>query len=66
MKISSIRAHVMGIASPGGSAPSRNWIFVRVETDEGIVGVGDSGKTRSPIRRCPYAAKGRTIGYLGV
>ncbi|MCX7392818.1 MAG: mandelate racemase/muconate lactonizing enzyme family protein [Planctomycetales bacterium] len=42
MKISSIRAHVMGIASPGGSAPSRNWIFVRVETDEGIVGVGEA------------------------
>jgi len=32
----------MGIPSPGGVAPARNWIFVRVETDEGIVGVGEA------------------------
>lgn len=32
----------MGIPSPGGLAPSRNWIFVRVETDAGITGVGEA------------------------
>lgn len=42
MKISSIHAHVMGIVGPGGLAPSRNWIFVRVETDQGLVGVGEA------------------------
>ncbi len=42
MKIVSIRAHLMGIVGPGGLAPSRNWIFVRVETDEGLVGVGEA------------------------
>jgi len=35
MKITSIHAHLMGIPSPGGQAPSRNWIFVQVETDRG-------------------------------
>ncbi|MSR58132.1 MAG: mandelate racemase/muconate lactonizing enzyme family protein [Planctomycetaceae bacterium] len=42
MKVTGIRAHVMGIAGPGGLAPSRNWIFVRVETDEGLFGVGEA------------------------
>ena len=32
----------MGVPSPGGMAPSRNWIFVRVETDAGISGVGEA------------------------
>ena len=42
MKIISIRAHVMGIVKKGGLAPSRNWIFVRVETDEGLIGIGEA------------------------
>ena len=42
MKITAIDTHVMGIASPGGLAPSRNWIFVRVHTDEGLSGVGEA------------------------
>lgn len=42
MKITAIHAHLLGIAGPGGLAPSRNWIFVRVETDEGLVGVGEA------------------------
>ena len=42
MKISRISTHLMGIPGPGGHAPSRNWIFVRVETDEGITGVGEA------------------------
>lgn len=42
MKITSVRACIMGIPSPGGQAPSRNWIFVRVETDQGISGVGEA------------------------
>lgn len=42
MKITKIAAHLMGIPSPGRHAPSRNWIFVRVETDEGITGVGEA------------------------
>ena len=42
MKITNFRTHVMGIAHPGKIAPSRNWIFVEVETDEGITGVGEA------------------------
>ena len=42
MKITGITAHVMGIPGPGGHAPARNWIFVRVETDTGITGVGEA------------------------
>jgi galactonate dehydratase len=42
MKISKITAHLMGIPGAGKHAPSRNWIFVRVETDEGITGVGEA------------------------
>ena len=42
MKITRITAHLMGVPGPGRHAPSRNWIFVRVETDEGITGVGEA------------------------
>lgn len=42
MKITKIRTHVMGVAGAGGHAPKRNWIFVTVETDEGITGVGEA------------------------
>jgi len=42
MKITNITAHLMGVPGPGGHAPARNWIFVRVETDEGITGVGEA------------------------
>jgi len=42
MKITAIRSHLMGIPGPGGLAPSRNWIFVEVETDAGITGIGEA------------------------
>ena len=42
MKITNITAHLMGVPGPGGHAPSRNWVFVKVETDEGITGVGEA------------------------
>ncbi|MFH1007768.1 MAG: mandelate racemase/muconate lactonizing enzyme family protein [Candidatus Latescibacterota bacterium] len=42
MKITRITAHLMGIPGPGGHSPARNWTFVKVETDEGIVGVGEA------------------------
>ena len=42
MKITNITAHLMGVPGPGDHAPLRNWIFVKVETDEGIVGVGEA------------------------
>jgi len=32
----------MGVPSPGGFAPSRNWIFVFIETDVGITGIGEA------------------------
>lgn len=42
MKITAVNTHLMGITSPGGQAPSRNWVFVEVETDEGITGIGEA------------------------
>jgi hypothetical protein len=42
MKIKSISTHVMGVPGPGGHSPSRNWIFVRIDTDTGITGVGEA------------------------
>ena len=42
MKITDVTAHLMGVPGPGGHAPSRNWIFVEVQTDEGITGVGEA------------------------
>ena len=42
MKITKITAHLMGVAGSGGNGPCRNWIFVRVETDEGITGIGEA------------------------
>lgn len=42
MKIVSISAHITGVPGHGGRAPARNWVFVRVDTDEGISGVGEA------------------------
>ncbi|MBI82761.1 MAG: galactonate dehydratase [Planctomycetaceae bacterium] len=42
MKIEGIKTHLMGIAGPGGHAPSRNWIFIEVQTDGGITGIGEA------------------------
>ena len=42
MKIADIRAHVMNIPAADGHTPRRNWIFVEVETDAGITGVGEA------------------------
>ena len=42
MRITNVTTHLMGIPGPGGHAPSRNSIFVRVETDAGITGVGEA------------------------
>ena len=32
----------MGVPGPGGHSPSRNWIFVRIDTDAGITGIGEA------------------------
>ena len=42
--ITHISAHLMGIwdVAGNGRAPRLNWTFVRVETDAGIVGVGEA------------------------
>ena len=44
MKITKISACPVGIVIPRPTAPAprRNWIIVRVETDEGIVGLGEA------------------------
>lgn len=44
MKITKVSAHPVGVVipRPSGPAPRRNWIFVRVETDEGLTGLGEA------------------------
>src|ERR671930_337685 len=44
MKITKVSACPVGVVipRPGNPAPRRNWIFVRVETDEGLVGLGEA------------------------
>ncbi len=42
MKIADIRAHVMNIPGADGRTPRRNWVFVEVETDAGITGIGEA------------------------
>ena len=44
MKIVKVSTHVMGVVLPRQKvdAARRNWIFVRIETDEGITGLGEA------------------------
>lgn len=44
MKITKVSAHVMAVMLPRLQGPTlrRNWIFVQVETDAGITGVGEA------------------------
>ncbi len=42
MKITDVRCHVMRIPRPDGTNVRRNWIFVEIETDEGITGIGEA------------------------
>ena len=44
MKIVKVSAHIAGVVlpRPGGPAPRRNWIFIKIETDEGITGLGEA------------------------
>ena len=42
MKITDIIAHVMEIPDPDGRTPRRNWIFVEIRTDEGLIGIGEA------------------------
>ncbi len=42
MKIADIRAHVMNVPAADGRTPRRNWVFVEVETDAGITGIGEA------------------------
>jgi galactonate dehydratase len=43
MKITRISTRIMGVPGPGGPhAPRRNWVFVFVDTDAGISGIGEA------------------------
>ncbi len=42
MKITDIKCHIMNIPRPDGPGLCRNWIFVEVETDEGLTGIGEA------------------------
>ena len=41
MKITDVRCTVVAVPRPGGGA-HRNWIFIHVDTDEGLPGVGEA------------------------
>ena len=42
MKITEIKTYLMHAGLPGGGWTARNWLFVKVFTDEGIYGVGEA------------------------
>ncbi len=42
MKIVNVKAHVMNIPGIDGETTRRNWIFVEVQTDAGITGIGEA------------------------
>lgn len=42
MKITSISVEIMGAPAIKGRGVARNWIFIRVETDEGLFGIGEA------------------------
>lgn len=42
MKITEVKCKVMGVLGPDGKTPRRNWVFVFVETDVGLMGVGEA------------------------
>ena len=41
MKITDVRCSVVAVPRPGGGA-HRNWVFVQVDTDAGLQGVGEA------------------------
>ncbi len=42
MKITDIRCHILRVPRPDGPGALRHWIFVEVETDAGITGIGEA------------------------
>ena len=42
MKITEIKTYLMHAGTAGGGWVSRNWLFIKIFTDEGIYGVGEA------------------------
>jgi L-alanine-DL-glutamate epimerase-like enolase superfamily enzyme len=42
MRITDVKTFLVDAGVPGGGWRARNWLFVKVETDEGIAGVGEA------------------------
>ena len=42
MKITDLCCQVMSVCDSEGKAVRRNWVFVLVQTDQGITGVGEA------------------------
>jgi len=42
MKITDVRCHIVNVPRPDGTGVRRNWIFVEIDTDEGITGIGEA------------------------
>ena len=42
MKITNIQCHVMRIPRPDGTGARRNWVFVEIDTDAGLTGIGEA------------------------
>ncbi len=57
MKITGIKTYLMHCAPPQASGWSaRNWLFIKVETDAGIYGVGEAARwPRVPWPSAPAA-----------
>src|SRR5512137_1359808 len=42
MRITDVKTFLVDAGVPGGGWRARNWLFVKVETDEGITGLGEA------------------------
>ncbi len=60
MKITSVSVNVFGVPPAKGRTTSRNWIFVRIDTDEGIYGIGEA--TTEFLERAVEAAITQDFG----
>ena len=54
MKITDVKTYIVG-------NPWRNWLFTRVETDEGVYGIGEAA-VRHCLSRVQFMAYGMDLG----
>ncbi|HEV3049742.1 MAG TPA: hypothetical protein VGX50_05505, partial [Longimicrobium sp.] len=63
MKITDIRTFLVDATPPGGwGGGGRNWLFVKVETDEGLSGIGEASGWPRVVETAVHDLKEILIG----